>query len=236
MVSGSKPASRSQSSCGSSGSGRSKPGVVGVTASSGCAGTTTSASTNLPPGLSTAAMRRKRSRLPSASRWWTARHETTRSKGTFGQRVLEARNAEVSRDVGCGEHRLALVDSDEVRQRVGLEHALAGDPGADAELEDVVDVDRLRRPGGLLLELVEDGDVFSHVVDVGVRVEVELVCHCSILSAPTNRARLRSGRSRATGRAPSSHQTPFTRRTPSLRSKTGSIRPTIRSPRRIGST
>ena len=43
--------------------------------------------------------------------------------------------------------------------------------------------------------------------------------------APSHRARLRSGRSSDTGLTPGSHQTPFTRSTPALRSCTGSIRP-----------
>src|SRR5438132_924347 len=58
----------------------------------------------------------------------------------------------------------------------------------------------------------------------------------SMLTAPTKRAKLRNGLSSDTGLTPGSQYTEFTRRTPFLRSKTGSMRPISRSPRRMGRT
>ena len=58
----------------------------------------------------------------------------------------------------------------------------------------------------------------------------------SMLPAPTNLARLRNGFSSETGFTPGSQCTDSTRTTPLFRSNIGSIRPTRRSPCRIGST
>jgi len=58
--------------------------------------------------------------------------------------------------------------------------------------------------------------------------------HASV--APSQRARLFKTGWSDTGFTPSSHQTPLTRSSRVLRSKTGSMRPTMRSPLRIGST
>ncbi len=153
----------------------------------------------------------------------------------LGERILEARDAQIALEVGGGEHRLALVDPDEPRSSVAGEDAPRRLAGADAEVEDVSNVAAFRGPRRLLLQLVEDRDVGLHVLEVRAGIEVELG-HCSIRSAPTKRASRSRGRSRETGRAPRSHHTRFTRSTPVLRSKTGSMRPISRSPWRIGST
>jgi threonine aldolase len=58
----------------------------------------------------------------------------------------------------------------------------------------------------------------------------------SIRSAPRKAARLASGSSRSRGFSPGSHHRPLTCSTFSLRSNTGSIRPTSRSPCRMGRT
>ena len=71
------------------------------------------------PSTSTAAIRPNRSRLPAPSRWWIARHETTRSNGPLGQRILEACNTQVgARQSRLGQHLGARVDAGEVCSRV----------------------------------------------------------------------------------------------------------------------
>ena len=68
------------------------------------------------------------------------------------------------------------------------------------------------------------------------RARLKVHRYCSMLAAPSQRARSRNGRCNETGLTPLSHHRPFTRRTLALRSKTGSIRPMTRSPRSTGST
>ena len=116
------------------------PACLGCAATAGSAGTTTSASTNRPPGGERAVTRRNSSAFSAPSRWWTQSALATRSNGPAGSRSWSRPTRSSTRSAGSDcrapEHRLALVDPDERRVRVARQQPPRGLPGSGSQLED----------------------------------------------------------------------------------------------------
>jgi hypothetical protein len=99
-------------------------------------------------------------------------------EGSFGQALLQARDAEVYPGGKLAprllQHRVALVDPDERNPWMMLEDAPRGLPRPRTEFENPVSGDAARRLGDRVLELVETLDVRPDRLEVAVGTEVEL--------------------------------------------------------------
>ena len=110
-------------------------------------------------------------------------HDQVEAPG--GQLVLEATHPQVGTDGGDsrhGEHLGALVDADQLRCRMDVEDATGRLARTDPELQHPLDANPDRRRGDGVLEFVVGRHLRTDHVQVGRRVEVELVtvgsaCH-----------------------------------------------------------
>jgi hypothetical protein len=95
----------------------------------------------------------------------------------LGQRVLKTAHAKIGGEV-CGhgsEHLRTLVDADQLCLWVDLEHPAGCLPGADAELEHPLGLNTGGGLGDGILQLVVRRHLLTDRLEIGGRIEVELV-------------------------------------------------------------